>query len=110
MCAGHIVKGKPNSCTIADGARVRSVGPNNWAVLQHGIAGVVEVPELTIEEAVCLYLRLANLKVEPTGALSLGAVLSAPERFRGQRGGCVVSGGNVDPITYVNMLQGGPSV
>lgn len=103
--AGRIVEGDPNPRTLADGARVRSVGLNNWSILQHGIAGVVEVPEAAIEAAVRLYFQLANLKVEPTGALSLAAVLSAPEQFRGQRVGCVVSGGNVDPAVYVRLLQ-----
>jgi threonine dehydratase len=46
-----------------------------------------------------------NLKVEPTGALSLAALLTEPERFRGRRVGCVVSGGNVDPAVYIDMLR-----
>jgi threonine dehydratase len=50
----------------------------------------------------------ANLKVEPTGALSLGAVLTAPEKFQGKTVCCVVSGGNVDPSTYAKLLVAPP--
>jgi threonine dehydratase len=47
------------------------------------------------------------LKVEPTGALALGAVISQPERFRDKRVCCVVSGGNVDPAVYAQTLVEG---
>ena len=53
-----------------------------------------------------LFLK-ANLKVEPTGALAVAAVMSHPERF--MTGGlvcCVVSGGNVDPGVYTDILMG----
>jgi len=52
------------------------------------------------------YFRYVNLKVEPTGALSLGALLAHPERFAGKRVCCVVSGGNVDPGVYAQALLG----
>ena len=49
---------------------------------------------------------LANLKAEPTGALSLGAVLAEPDRFRGKRVCCVISGGNADPALYAELVEG----
>jgi threonine dehydratase len=48
---------------------------------------------------------LANLKAEPTGALSLGAVIADPDRFRGKRVCCVVSGGNADPGIYASLIK-----
>jgi threonine dehydratase len=110
MRAGYIVEGDANPDTVADGARVKCVGVNNWAVLRHGIAEVVEVPEASIQEAIRLLFQLANLKVEPTGALAFGAVLTAREQFHGQRVGCIVSGGNVDLAVYVAMLQEGRAI
>ena len=71
--------------------------------------GSVEVDEPEIREAVRLLSALANVKAEPTGALTTGAVLTAPERFRDQRVCCVVSGGNVDPQVYLDILSGAPS-
>ena len=102
--AGHIVTNDSEPQTIADGARTVSVGNHNWAVLKDGLAGIVEVPEENIKQGVRLLFSLANLKVEPTGALSIGALLAEPERFRDRSVCCVVSGGNVDPQVYKEIL------
>jgi threonine dehydratase len=102
--AGHIVVNEGEPQTLADGARTVSLGERNWAVLQGGLAGIVEVPEEALREAVRLLFALANLKAEPTGALSLAALLCAPERFRGRRVCCVVSGGNVDPAVFRELI------
>ncbi len=104
--AGHIVSQPDESATIADGARVLRLGDHNWEILSGGLAGVIEVSEEQIMEGVRLLFALANLKAEPTGALSLGAVLAEPQRFRGQRVCCIVSGGNADPALYARLIEG----
>ena len=91
--------------TIADGTRTLSLGKRNWEILQEGLAGIVEVPEEAIEEAVRLLFLFSNLKVEPTGSLSLAACLTEAERFEGSRICCVVSGGNVDASLYANLIR-----
>ncbi len=101
---GRVVANLREPQTLADGARTVSLGVRNWAVLQEGLAGIVEVPEDAIREAVRLLFGLANLKAEPTGALGLAALLCEPERFRGRRVCCVVSGGNVDPALYRELI------
>ena len=92
--------------TIADGARTVSLGKHNWEVMKGNVATIVEVPEEKIITAALLLFEFANLKVEPTGALSLGAVLTQPDLFAGRSVCCVVSGGNVDPGIYAGMLNG----
>jgi threonine dehydratase len=104
--AGHIVAKPDESATIADGARVLKIGDRNWEILSHGLAGVIEVTEDQIKEGVRLLFSLANLKAEPTGALSIGAVLADPARFRGKRVCCVISGGNADPALYASLVEG----
>lgn len=104
--AGHIVVNETEPQTIADGARTVSVGVHNWAVLKDGLLKIVEVPEENIKEAARLLFSLANLKSEPTGALSVGALMTDPELFRGRRVCCVISGGNVDPAVYRDILAG----
>lgn len=102
--AGHIVANEVEPQTIADGARTVSIGKHNWEVLREGMSRIVEVPEEKIREGVRLLFALANLKAEPTGALSIGAVLAEPDFFRGRSVCCVISGGNVDPEVYRNLL------
>lgn len=93
--------------TLADGVRVLGLSEENWAIVRAGCHGAIEVEEERIAEATRLLFALANLKAEPTGALSFGAVLSAPAQFVGRRVCCVVTGGNVDPAVYIRILQNG---
>jgi threonine dehydratase len=104
--AGRIVANESEPQTIADGARTVSLGKHNWEIMRNSLATIVEVPEEKIIEAARLLFEFANLKVEPTGALSLAAVLTQPELFRGRSVCCVISGGNVDPAVYTRMLNG----
>ena len=103
--AGRIVRNEIEPMTIADGARTISVGDLNWEIIKTGVREIIEVSENCIADAVRLYFGLANLKCEPTGALSLGAVLENPKRFEGKKLCVVVSGGNVDPAVYSRMIS-----
>jgi threonine dehydratase len=102
--AGEIVANEHEPQTIADGARTLSLGKHNWAILREGLRGIVEVSDEKIAEATRLLFALANLKCEPTGALSLGAILEARERFADKKVCLIVSGGNVDTAVYQNIL------
>jgi threonine dehydratase len=104
--AGRIVANVQEPQTIADGARTVSLGTHNWAILREGIAHIVEVPEEHIKEGVRLLYSFANLKSEPTGALSIGALLTNRQMFAGRSVCCVISGGNVDAEVYRNILEG----
>lgn len=101
---GQIIANDHEPMTLADGARTLSLGVQNWEIIKTGVAEIVEVSEEKIKEAVRLYFSLVNLKVEPTGALSLGAVLEQPEKFKDQKICCLVSGGNVDVKVYEKIL------
>lgn len=104
--SGALITNEVEPPTIADGARTLALGQATWPIFQRGVADVIEVSEPTIAEAVRLLFRYANLKAEPTGALALGAVLTAPEQFTSRRVCCVVSGGNVDAELYSAILRG----
>lgn len=105
MKAGKIVVNDSEPMTLADGARTISLGKYNWAIIEKGVSEIIEVSEEKIIEAVQLYFSLANLKVEPTGALSLGAILETAEKFAGKKICAVVSGGNVDAEIYRQILN-----
>jgi len=104
LAAGKIIVNETEPATIADGARTISLGVHNWAIIQRDVAEIVEVSEEKIAEAVRLYFNLANLKVEPTGALSLGAILENTNKFKDKKVCAVVSGGNVDAEIYRQIL------
>jgi threonine dehydratase len=104
LLAGEIITNDREPETIADGARTLSLGMLNWEILRKGLKQIVEVPEDVIRKAVRAAFNYANLKVEPTAALSIGAVLARPDLFQGQHVYCIVSGGNVDAETFRNIL------
>jgi threonine dehydratase len=105
LAAGKLIRNETEPLTLADGARTISLGDLNWEILRSGVAGIIEVSEKDIQTAVRLYFSLANLKSEPTGGLSLGAVLAQPDLFRQKRICLVVSGGNVDPAVYSDLIS-----
>jgi threonine dehydratase len=102
--SGKLCANDQEPSTLCDGARTLSLGKLNFAVLQQGAAEIVEADEGNIARAVRMLFELANLKAEPTGALSLAAVLQSPRRFAGKRVACIVSGGNVDPALYAQLI------
>ncbi|MDQ2885715.1 MAG: pyridoxal-phosphate dependent enzyme [Chloroflexota bacterium] len=102
--SGQLVRNEHEPATIADGARTLSLGKLNWEILQQGLADIIEVPDEQTRRALRHCFRYLNLKVEPTGALAIGALFTAPERFYGKRVCCIVSGGNVDPAVYAQIL------
>ncbi len=102
---GVIVINETEPQTIADGARTVSVGEHNWAIIKNGVREIIEVSEENIKSGLRLHFGLANLKVEPTGALSLGAILENEDRFLNKKICCVVSGGNVDTAIYKQILS-----
>ncbi|HET7027822.1 MAG TPA: threonine/serine dehydratase [Candidatus Limnocylindrales bacterium] len=101
------------SRTIADGTRTQSLGERTFAHLVALLDGIVTVTEGEIAAAVRLAAEESRLVVEPSGALSIAAL-----RFRGHEAGidagpgheaggsvvAVVSGGNVDPERYRELL------
>ncbi|MFN0138602.1 MAG: threonine/serine dehydratase [Pyrinomonadaceae bacterium] len=103
--AGELIANETEPQTIADGTRTLSLGNLTWPIIKTGVKDIIEVPEDKIVEALRLYFGLANLKCEPTGALSLGALLQDRERFAGRRVCLVVSGGNVDPTVYSEIIS-----
>ena len=102
--AGEIIANESEPITIADGARTISLGNHNWEIIKSGVAEIIEVSDEKIIEATRLYFELANLKCEPTGALTLGAILANKEKFAGKKVCAVVSGGNVDAEVYRQIL------
>ena len=104
--AGRLIANESEPQTIADGTRTLSLGKLNWPIIKDGLKEIIEVPDDTIADALRMYFGLANLKSEPTGALSLGAIFMNREAFVGRKICLVVSGGNVDPAIYAEILIG----
>jgi threonine dehydratase len=88
--------------TLADGARTLSVGRRNWTILKENLINVIQVSEEKITQAVQLLWKM-GLRVEPTGALTLGGLLET-EDWKGKKVLAVISGGNVDPELFERLI------
>ena len=94
--------------TMADGLRVPVLGELPWEHLRRYADAVVTVTEDEIAEAVRVLAHNARLVAEPSGAVATAAYLFyADELPVGRRHVAVVSGGNVEPAQYANLLNGG---
>lgn len=81
--------------TVCDGLRA-AIGRPNFAILQAAGVEVVTVDDQATLAAMRLVWQRMKQLIEPSAAVALAAVLSAPERFAGQRVGVILSGGNAD--------------
>jgi threonine dehydratase len=98
------------SRTIADGTRTTALGERTFAHLSALLDEIVTVSETEIAAGVRLAAEESRLVVEPSGALSIAAMvfhpaeLGLPEATDGPVV-AVVSGGNVDPGQYRDLLE-----
>jgi threonine dehydratase len=96
------------SRTIADGTRTQALGVRTFAHLRAHLDAVFTVSEEEIAAGVRLAAERARLVVEPSGALTVAAlVFHGAEVGAGQPGDtvAVASGGNVDPDAYRRYLE-----
>lgn len=81
--------------TIADGLRT-SLGDLNFPLIRAHVSDILTVSEAGIVAAMRLLWERMKIIVEPSAAVPVAALLEHPARFRGQRVGVILSGGNVD--------------
>jgi len=84
--------------TIGDGLRTQSLGELNFHHILKHVDGIVAVAEDEILAAMRVLLANSGLVPEPSGAVSLAAVLfHAHELPPAKKVAIVLSGGNIDP-------------
>ena len=103
--AGKLVRNETEPMTLADGARTVSLGQLNWPIIRDNVPEIIEVSEDNIAEAIRLYFQFANLKCEPTAALSLGAILEGRTRWNDKKICVVATGGNVDASLFAKLIS-----
>jgi threo-3-hydroxy-L-aspartate ammonia-lyase len=109
--AGRIVRwsAEDASRTIADGTRTTAIGRRPFAHLRSLLDDIVTVSEREIAAGVRLAAEESRIVAEPSGALTVAALA-----FHAEEAGvedlngpvvAVVSGGNVDPDRYRELLE-----
>jgi threo-3-hydroxy-L-aspartate ammonia-lyase len=91
--------------TIADGLRADQPGELTFPINSRLLRDVVTVTETAIIEAMLFYFTRLKLVVEPSGAVSLAALLSGAVRADGRRVAVIASGGNADPERFGELAR-----
>ena len=89
--------------TIADGLRAVKPGELTFPLVQKYVDDIVLVEEREIKLAMALYMERLKLVVEPSGAVTLAAILK--EKGSKQDLVAIVSGGNVDYNTISDYFK-----
>lgn len=105
FAAGEIVPVGPNPPpTRCDALQTLRVSPLTFQILRARGAAAVAVSDEEVERAIGFAFRHLRIVAEPGGAAALAAVLAGKAGPLGERAVVVVSGGNVDPALYAEIL------
>jgi len=99
----------PVTTVLADGMACRTPVADALALMRGKLAGVVEVSDEQVADAMRALFSDTHNVAEGAGAAALAALLSERDAMRGRRAGIVITGGNVDRDVFARVLAGAAS-
>jgi threonine dehydratase len=104
--AGEIVPvAEPTPPTACDALQTKRVSPLTFGVLREAHAHGVAVSEGDVAAAMAFAFRQLRIVAEPGGAVALAALLDGKAGDLPNETVVVVSGGNVDPALFAELLR-----
>ncbi|HWH22160.1 MAG TPA: threonine/serine dehydratase [Allosphingosinicella sp.] len=95
---------EPAPPTRCDALQTKLVSPLTLEALRSSNASATSVGEEEVERAMAFAMRQLRLVVEPGGAVALAALLTGKAASSSERTVVVLSGGNVDPLLYSEIV------
>lgn len=92
--------------TLADGLRSQSVGDITFAHIRKYVDDIVTVKEDEIKQAMRQLLFAGRILAEPSGAVTTAAAMFHAAEIPQGTTVAVVSGGNMEPQLFTDILQG----
>jgi threonine dehydratase len=108
LAVGHCISTN-SSDTLADGMATRVPDPEAFAMIQNGVARILQVTDHEIGMAVRAFWTDTHNLAEGAGAASLAAAMQEKERNRGKRIGLILCGGNIDLDLFSRWIIPGHS-
>ncbi len=102
---GHRETNNADAQTLCDALMAPTPGALTWPINRERLAGGLTVQDDMVLDAMAFAWRELKLVVEPGGAVALAALLYGNFDCRGKTVGVVLSGGNVDPELYREVLS-----
>jgi len=93
--------------TLADGLRTSKPGELTFPVVQKYVDDILLVEEEEIKAALVTLLERGKLLAEPSGAVTVAALLAGKVPLQGKKVVAVISGGNVDLKLVARLLEEG---
>jgi threonine dehydratase len=107
LAAGEIVPvEEPAPPTRCDALQTKRVSTLTFGALRDSMATGVAVSEAEVEAAMVQAFARLRIVAEPGGSVALAALLSGKAGELPDDSVVVVSGGNVDPLVYADILRG----
>ncbi len=91
--------------TFVDGAAVKTVGDNTFAICKEYLEKVILVDEGKDCSTMIELYQNEGIIAEPAGALSVAALDFIAEDVKGKTVVCVISGGNNDILRYPEIME-----
>jgi len=91
--------------TIADGLALKKPGEKPFAIVKKYVDEIILVTEDEIKQALIFILERAKLLVEPSGAVSIAAIMKNKANIKNKKVVSILSGGNVDLDKLAIFLQ-----
>ena len=92
----------PETASIADGLLPVAVGQIPWSRIAQRVGRAFRISDEAIGAAVGFLFRHMGLKIEPSGAVAVAALLAGQLQPRGPVA-AILSGGNVDPALFERL-------
>lgn len=106
LTSHKIEKNPTTTGSICDALMAPSPGKNTFALAEKLVAGGLVVTDEDARAAMRFAFTELKLVIEPGGAVALAAVLSGKLPVKGRTIAAVLSGGNVDPQDFAEIIQG----
>lgn len=104
---GEIVVQKATGRSLCDALESPFVGEITFPIMRRTLSSVITVTDAEVTEAMRYAFSTLKLVVEPGGAVSLAALLASKLPARpGETVALLLSGGNVDPEQFAQVLRG----
>jgi len=103
--AGERVGHPQGAPSICDALMSPMPGVLTWPINRR-LSGAITVSDAEVAEAMRFAFRHLKLVVEPGGAVALAALLAGKIGTKGLTTAIILSGGNVDPILYAEIIEG----